>query len=63
MTTALATSTCQTEGCTAEQEIGIRILAAPLAGTELRMCTADGTRIYDLRDPNRNGGKVELFDL
>jgi hypothetical protein len=58
-----APAACDTEGCEHDQEIGIRILVAPLAGREFRMCVTDATRVYDLRDRNRVGGKVELFDL
>jgi hypothetical protein len=52
-------STCETEGCDREQEIGISVKG----GKVYKMCVADATRVYDQWDPNRKGGKVELIDL
>jgi hypothetical protein len=52
--------TCETDYCDNDAEIGITVLRSNITR---RMCTEDATRVYDFFDPNRRGGKVELFDL
>jgi hypothetical protein len=44
--------------CTAEREIGVRV-----SNGEFRLCIAHATDLYDRLDPQRRGGRVELFDL
>lgn len=64
MTTTTAPATCDTIGCTNPAEIGIRVLArGNLKARDALMCGDDATRVYNLFDYNRRGGKVELFDL
>ena len=55
---------CATDYCEKEAEIGIIVLGnGKRPDTAYQMCTDDATRVYNLFDFNRKGGKIELFDL
>lgn len=57
-------TTCDTTNCDEIATQGIRILAKGALPTHSsHMCVTDATRVYDLFDPNRRGGKIELFDI